>query len=720
MTAPYSPEGEEGSSFNIREWLTILRSNAPLVLIVTATVFALALVYVLLVTPRYTAVTTVQISDQSRQVLGKDQQDSTDQSEVSSPLETERFLQTQIDILNSRTIAERVAQRLNLMGNPVFFKTMGRRFPTNNPSQAELRDITLTLLTNAEEATLQRNSRLVSISFISSDPQFSAKVANTWAEEFIQANLQRRYDSSSYARTFVANQLNEAKAKLEQSERDLNAYARSAGLIKTRDPELSAQNGAATPNSVTTQSLLENNLLAAQATQVRVNAEHRWQSVSRSNLLDSPEVIGSQTIGALLAERAKDEETLQHERAKHLDDYPTVRQLQAELDSVNHQITAVATNIKESIRQQYETAVNNEKKVIAEVARLKEVSLAEQDRDVQYNLLAHDADTTRSLYESLLQRYKDLTAAAGITASNIAIIDVADVPIRPSSPKIVRDLALDLLAGLLISAMLIAVRHSLDDAVKVPEDIESKLGIPFLGVIPKSGDAEPMEALRDPKSSVSESYNSLRSSLLYSTSRGLPRTLLITSSQAAEGKSTTSLAVATGIAKLGRRVVLIDVDMRRPSVHGLFKLDNKQGLTSVLTHQLSVEEALVPSGIENLTVIPSGPIPPSPTDLLSSNVMAALLEQLQEQFDVVILDSPPVMGLADAPLLSAMVQGVIMVIQADRGRRGSLKNSLKRLRATNAQILGGVLTMFDPSKAANRYSEYYSYNYYYYKYSEDA
>ena len=160
--------------------------------------------------------------------------------------------------------------------------------------------------------------------------------------------------------------------------------------------------------------------------------------------------------------------------------------------------------------------------------------------------------------------------------------------------------------------------------------------------------------------------------------------------------------------------------MRRPSVHGLFKLDNKQGLTSVLTHQLSVEEALVPSGIENLTVIPSGPIPPSPTDLLSSNVMAALLEQLQEQFDVVILDSPPVMGLADAPLLSAMVQGVIMVIQADRGRRGSLKNSLKRLRATNAQILGGVLTMFDPSKAANRYSEYYSYNYYYYKYSEDA
>lgn len=720
LAASQLPDIEDSRGFNIRELLTLLRSNAPLILIVTATVFALALVYILLVTPRYTALTTVQISDQTHQVLGKDQQDTTEQNEVSSPLETERFLQTQIDILNSRTIAERVAQRLNLMGNPVFFRTMGRRFPTNNPSQSELRDITLTLLLGAEESTLQRNSRLVSISFISSDPAFSAKVANTWAEEFIQANLQRRYDSSSYARTFVANQLNEAKAKLEQSERDLNAYARSAGLIKTRDPELSAQNGAATPNSVTTQSLLENNLLAAQATQVRINAEHRWHMVEGSGLLDSPEVIGSTTIGTLLAERAKNEEDLQHERAKHLDDYPTVKQLQAQLDSVNRQITAVANNIRESVHQQYETAVNNEKKMLAEVARLKSDSLAEQDRDVQYNLLAHDADTTRLLYESLLQRYKDLNAAAGITASNIAIIDTADVPIRPSSPKIVRDLALALLAGVLISAVLIAVRHSLDDAVKVPEDIENKLGIPFLGVIPKSGDTEPLEALRDPKSSVSESYNSLRSSLLYSTSRGLPRTLLITSSQAAEGKSTTSLAVATGIAKLGRRVVLIDVDMRRPSLHGLFKVENKQGLTSVLTHQIPIEEALLPSGIENLTIVPSGPIPPSPTDLLSSNVMAGVLDQLSERFDVVILDSPPVMGLADAPLLSAMVQGVIVVIQADRGRRGSLKNSLKRLRATNAQILGGVLTMFDPTKAANRYSEYYSYNYYYYKYSEDA
>jgi capsular exopolysaccharide synthesis family protein len=207
--------------------------------------------------------------------------------------------------------------------------------------------------------------------------------------------------------------------------------------------------------------------------------------------------------------------------------------------------------------------------------------------------------------------------------------------------------------------------------------------------------------------------------LLYSTSKGLPQTLLVTSSQTAEGKSTTCRAMAIGFAKLGRKVLLIDVDMRRPSVHAIFGLENKAGLSSLLTQQDTIENVLAPSGFENLWVIPSGPIPPSPTDLLSSNYMSHLLEQLGQQFDLILLDSPPVMGLADAPLLAAIVQGVIVVIQADRSRRGSLKNTLRRLRGTNANILGGVLTMFDPAKAANRYSEYYSYNYNYYYYSDE-
>lgn len=713
------PDTGEGSSLRGREILAIVRANAALIMLITLATFSLALVAMLLITPRYTAMTTVQINDQAKQILAKNQQDDTNEVDSSSPLETERFLQTQINIINSRSIAERVAHRLNLMGSANFFRVMGRRPPQANASVDSVRDATLQVLLDNENGELQRNSRLVSISFTSTDPAFSTKVANAWADEFIQANLQRRYDSSAYARSFVFGQLNEAKAKLEQSERDLNAYARSMGIIKTRDPELATENGAPTPNSVTTQSLLELNSLANQATQQRINAENRWRSVAGGNLLSSPEVLSNSTVATLLTERAKNEQELQHERAKHLDDYPTVRQLIAQNESLNKQISEISKNIRDSLKQQYESSVQNETTLKAKVGTLKSNSLAEQDRGVQYNLMARDSETNRVLYESLLQRYKDLTASAGITASNISVIDAADVPIRPSSPKIARNLAIALFAGLLLSGAVIATRQTLDDAVKIPEDVENKLGMTLLGVIPKSTNTDLIEALSDPKSTVSESYNSLRSSLLYSTSKGLPQTLLVTSSLAAEGKSTTSRAMAIGFAKLGHKVLLIDVDMRRPSVHAIFGLKNKAGLSSLLTQQDTIENVLAPSGFENLWIIPSGPIPPSPTDLLSSNHMSHLLEQLGQQFDLILLDSPPVMGLADAPLLAAIVQGVIVVIQADRSRRGSLKNTLRRLRGTNANILGGVLTMFDPAKAANRYSEYYSYNYNYYYYSDE-
>jgi capsular exopolysaccharide synthesis family protein len=289
---------------------------------------------------------------------------------------------------------------------------------------------------------------------------------------------------------------------------------------------------------------------------------------------------------------------------------------------------------------------------------------------VQYNLLAREADTNRSLYEGLLQRYKELNAAAGISASNIAIIDLADNPTEPSSPKLLRNFALALAVGVVLAASIVFLRYQFDDAVRVPEDIELKLGMPLLGVIPKALEGRPVDAMADPKSALSEGYNSLRSSLLYSTAGGLPRTLLITSSQPAEGKSTSSVAVARSLARLGRKVVLIDVDLRRPALHAQFAVPNEHGMSTLLTANDTLDEVLQPSGQDNLAVITSGPIPPSPTELLSSNGFQHMLQELRNRFDVVILDSPPVLGLADAPLISAMVDAVVLIVQSDRGRRG--------------------------------------------------
>lgn len=707
---------DDTPTIDVRLMFAVLRGNMALIAVIVTAALALALIVTMLQTPRYTAETTVQINDQTQQVLGKEADDNSSSGDVTSPLDTERFLQTQMEIVNGRALAERVAQRLNLIGNAQFYAAMGARPPASDASAKEQKEAALKLLLDNESGELPRNTRLATISFTSTDPAFSAKVANTWASEFIQANLQRRYDSSAYARDFISGQLGEAKAKLEQSERDLNTYARQAGLIKTRD---AAQQGGDTtetvPNSVTAASLLQLNYAANQAEQQRMQIEQRWKAVSGPNLLSAPEVLSNTSVATLLTERAKDEADLQRERAKHLEDHPVVQQLKAQEQAIDRQISAIAQSVRNSIKQQYDAAVSAEKGLKDQVAGLKGASLEEQDKSVQYNLLARDADTSRSLYESLLQRYKELNAAAGISASNIAVIDAADEPILPSSPKILRNLAVAFAGGLLLAIGFVVIRHQVDDTVRVPEDIESKLGMPLLGVIPRSASQVPFEDLRDPKSAVSEGYNSLRSALLLSTSHGLPRTLLVTSSQPAEGKSTSSLAIGIGIAKLGRRVVLIDVDMRRPSLHAALDKPNAKGLSSVLAAQASLDEVIQDSPYENLSVISSGPIPPSPTDLLSSTAMIEMLTALTERFDVVMLDSPPVLGLADAPMLAAMVEGVLLVVQSSRSHRGALRSSLRRLKTARTNVLGAVLTMFDPSKTGNRYSTYYGYEYYQYR-----
>lgn len=704
-------------SFDIREIITIVRMNLQVISIIIAAALALAVVATLLQTPRYTATTTLQINDQSAQVLGKE--DDTQQDPVVASSDTERFLQTQVEILKSRALAERVAQKLRLNGNAKFYEAMGLREPTGKPTRQEIQDLTIRTIDKARGVDLPRNSRLATISFESTQPELSAQLANAFASEFIQSNLQRRYDSSAYAREFISGQLADARAKLERSERDLNAYARAAGLIRDRD-NTGPRNG---DSSITAASLQQLNSAANQAQTSRIAAEQRWRLISGSNAMNSPDVLANPAISQLLAERARDMAELEKQRANHLEDYPAVQQLRAQVGVIDAQLQNVARNIQASVKQQYDAALQVEERLKGEVSELKSSSLEEQDRLVQYHLLEREADTNRTVYEGLLQRFKELNSAAGISASNIAIIDTAIAPIKPSSPNLFRNLLIALAAGIVAAAGFVYLRTQLDDSVRVPEDVEGKLQLPLLGVIPLAEDTELEVAMSDPKSAISEGYNSLRSALLYSTRSGLPKTMLVTSAQPSEGKSTTSLAIARGIARLGRSVVLLDVDLRRPALHraiSTFNGENAVGMSSLLTGQATIKDVLRDTEDEHLKVITSGPIPPSPTELLGSNMMQQLLDELAGKFDLIILDSPPVLGLADAPLMAALVDGVVVVIQSDRSRRGSLKTSLRRLRNVRINILGGVLTKFDPTASGNSYSEYYGYNYYQYSSKTDA
>lgn len=701
------------SGSNLRSIAALVASNWIMILSVVAAAVALAVIATILDTPRYTAKSSVEINQQSDRII-----EAQDATAPLSPgyFDEDRYLKTQIDILESRSLAQRVAQRLKLAANPGFFTAMEADPPPAGTPAPAIRNTVLALLASGVDVELPRDSRIATISMVSASPEWSARIANAFAAEFIDANLQRKYDSSAYARNFVSRELAQAKDRLEASERQLNAYARHAGLIRTREAA-SGDDDSPAPSSMTTASLLQLNTAANTARAGRIEAEGRWNAVKEAPLLSSREVLASAAVQSLLSRRGELEGELAQERARHLDRHPTVTALRAQLGQVNTQLQSVAVDVRNGVLSEYVAAREAEEALQSRVRELQGATLAEQDRSVRYNTLARDADTNRTIYDGLLQRFKELNAAAGISVSNIAVIDEAEPPASPSSPNLLRNLLVGLVLGLGLAALAVVLKEHLDDRIRVPEDVEGKVHIPLLGVVPDpEGDVD--AALADPKSRISEAINSLRTALQFSTPQGLPHVILFTSAQPGEGKTTTSYAVAASLARLGRRVVLVDGDMRRPAVHRHVGNANRRGLSNLLISPDDLASAVIPSGHNGLDLLPSGPIPPNPTELLASPRMQALIDQLADRYDAVIVDSPPVIGLADAPMLSALVDGVVVVVEADRGRPGALKAAMRRLRAMRPVLLGAVLNKYDSQRVRNRHSDYYSYHDY--SYGTDA
>lgn len=714
--ADYPALGENAISETLRQILSAVRRYFWMAAAIIVACVALAVVATMLDTPRYSASATVQINDQSDEVLGADFET---QIAPPSDWDTERFLNTQLDVLRSRALAERVVDALDLASDERFFTAMEVPLSAVTGTDAQTRKWAIDLLQGNLDIDLRRSTRIALITFTSTDAELSARIANAFAEEFIQQNLQRRFDSSSYARNFVAEQLAEARRNLEQSEAALNDYAREVGLIRTRDaaapsgPDLAA-------GSVTSSSLLQYNQAAIRARENRIAAQSRWDAVRNSALLSSQPVLSHPTVQSLMTRRAELESQLQAARERYLPGHPAIARLEGDIAGLNAQIERTARDVRQSIRAEYEAAAVAERRLDNQVRAARGATLAEQDQSVRYNVLAREADTARSIYDGLLQRYRELNASAGIASSNITIIDRAEVPSAQSSPSMTRNLALGLLIGFVLAGIAIFLRDQLDDVIRTPEDVETKLALPLLAVIPRAHDGTPVEALSDPKSSLTEAYNSMRGALLYSTPKGLPKIVVVTSAQSSEGKSTTSYALAAGFARIGEKPLLIDADLRRPALHKLLGTSKERGLTDLLVSQDAAESAIVSidQGETTFDLIPAGPPPPSPSELLASPRMAQLLEHFAETYSVVIIDSPPVLGLADAPMLAAIADGTVFVIEADRGRSGALKAALRRLRSMDPNILGAVLAKFDPSRADNRYSAYYGYDYY--AYAEDG
>jgi succinoglycan biosynthesis transport protein ExoP len=555
------------------------------------------------------------------------------------------------------------------------------------------------------------NTRMASVSVTTTNPELSARLANAHAKQFIRRGIELNAEASEDAGRFLAGKLAELKTQVEQSELALNNYRRDKGII----PGLISVNGK---EDVVLERLnkISQDLQEAHLKTIGLETERALVKQGRADAL--PEVIESPLIQKLKG----DLDVLQVENAgmanQYKSSYPPMQELQAKIQGTQDALAQEVQNAVSSVHEQYQAALEREKTLGVELDKQKAFALGLNDAAVRYLILEREAETNRELYDSVLKRMKDMALLADVHASNISVVDEAEPPLGPSSPNSRKDLWQAGLLGLALALGLAFVLEQLDMTLKTPDDIQRYLHVPSLALIPvfafarrsllgaKSPNADGLlEADAKNKkpshggdivttygkySVISEAFRTLRTALLLSRAGGHPKITLITSALPNEGKTTIAVNTAVVLAHTGAEVLLIDADLRKPRCHKVLSLKNHFGLTEMLTGSAN-EEAISETKIEHLHLLSSGKIPPSPSELLGSKRMREVLDNLSKLYDYIVLDSPPVMVVADAIVLSAMADGVIIVAAGSQTPKQQARAAIARLLQANARIFGLVL-----------------------------
>lgn len=677
-------------SFDVNDVWRIVRKWWWLIAAIVISCLLGAIALSLLVTPEYRAEAIIEVNAEGMQVVKMGELEPLGMGD-------REFLTTQAGLLRSRSLADRVVRSLNLGNNEAFADPEAARSDRDAAAVEELMD--------RVAIDQQRDSRLLTISVESHDPSLSATIANSYADNFIQANLERRFEATSYARNFLEQRIATVKRRLEESERQLVAYAQKQGII-TLNVDSGTGAGQRSEQSIDANTLVSLNQALSEAKSERIAAEQRYRQAQQNRT--TTEVLENPTVQRLSAEKTVLEAEYQEKLGIYKPDFPAMAQLRSRIDSLDQALNRLTNNVSSAQRSEYQVALAKENTLQSRVDGLKQRLLDLRERSIEYTILQREVDTNRSLYEALLQRFKEVGVAGGVGANTVSVVDRAQPPQSPFKPNLPLNIALGLVAGVLLGFGAAFSLEWIDDTIKSPDDLTGKLGIAPLGVIPtvvKGTDVQ--EELENPRSELSEAYHSVRTALQFSTDHGIPRSLLVTSTRASEGKSSTALALARTLASLGASVLLVDSDLRKPTFRG--PSGNAVGLSGLLAGSDDFRKAVYPTGVEQLFLLPSGTIPPNPAELLASGRFGTILAEMNNLFDYVIIDGPPVLGLADAPLLSSMCEGTLMVIEAGSIRRAAALNAVKRLRMADAHIMGGILTKFSASS--------YGYGY---GYGEDA
>jgi polysaccharide biosynthesis transport protein len=563
-------------------------------------------------------------------------------------------------------------------------------------------------------------SRLVAIQFDSHDAGLAARVANSLAENYVEQNLEARWAATQKAADWLSHQLLGVKAKLEKSEEELQNYARHNDLVfleSDKEPSRNVENEQVQQ--------LQAELTKAEAE--RYEKEALYRQVAAGEYESLPAVLENKVIQDLTEHLAELKREYARLATTFQADYPRVKEIQSQIDEIAAAIQEQRKIAADRITDDYQASVRRENLVrqalSEEQKRMNQVAA----RAVQYNILKREVDTNKQLYEGLLQRLKEASISASLRASNIRIVDSAEPPTKPVKPRIPLNLGIAAILGLGLGIGAAFVQERLDDTLKGTDDVERVLGLAAVGLIPvvtqphgnhlgvsrlleqtkalghkENGNGRKpnaawhridAEGLQQP--ALVEAFRSLRTSILLSTADRPPHSLLVSSTQPGEGKTTVASNLAIALAQLGQRVLLVDADLRSPSLHRLFGARENLGLVSYLTGHEDWHALVRPSGLPRLDLMFSGPIPPNPSELLSSRSMGELIRSAQEQYEFILLDSAPLLALADSRILATLVSGVLLVVKNATVPCEQVKQTLSGIRSVGGNVIGVALNSVD-------------------------
>jgi capsular exopolysaccharide synthesis family protein len=574
-----------------------------------------------------------------------------------------------------------------------------------------------------------KDTHMVLVSYESTNPRETALVVNSLIKNFVENNFQTKYNATRQATGWMEGQLDELKVKVEKSQQAMVAYERANNIANLGEKQ-----------TVTESRFEDLSKEFNQAQSDRLTKESLYRMVSTNDAQVGFLAAGNGLLGSLEAKEVDLKEQYSEALAQYGPTYPKALRLQDQMKDVDALIVRERKRMVENIRNEFLAAARRQQFLAAALAdQKKEVDKGSQFL-IEYNLLKRELDSNQTLYDGLLQRLKDATVTAGLRATNIHTIDEAAIPSYPVRPNRMRNIEFALAAGLALGIALAFTQEALDNSLKNAQEMEKLTGLPTLAIIPMGTSSLVMRSgllpsnngngngnssrtnvelsvLRKPGAAISEAYRALRTSVLLSTAEQPPKVLLVTSSQPGEGKTSTSLNLAATLAQKGSRVLLVDADMRRPGLSKALKMSIGNGLSGILTGAFEYDETLLKrvEDLDSLYLLSAGSRAPNPAELLCSIKMEKLVQTLRQQFDHVVIDSPPILPITDATIISTLVDGVIMVVESDKTSRAALNRACRVMEHSGGRIVGTVFNKVD-----TRRDGYYGYRYYHGYYTRSA